>query len=136
MGARLSAKAVCDRRDCGGAIIRVIDIGERRAARRYGLNVPIVVRGVPPARENDVLRGRTRNISTGGVYFTTDGHLAVTEALDFSLTFPGLAQGADVFVTGRARVLRLMQKLTTSEPIGVAAVIENFHIVKPEGGRE
>jgi hypothetical protein len=83
-----------------------------------------------------LIQGRTRNISTGGVYFTTDGHLAVTEPHDFSLTLPGLAQGADVLVTGRARVLRLVQGLTTSEPTGVAAVIENFHIVQPEGGRE
>jgi hypothetical protein len=104
-----------------------------RATRRYGLNLRIVVRRVP-TRENDVLYGKTHNISTGGIYFTTDRRLAVDEVLDFSLTLPRLAQGKDVLVTGRARVLRVAQKPTSSEPIGVAAVIENFHIVQPEGG--
>lgn len=112
-----------------------MEIRERRAAHRYGLDLPIVVRRGPTARENEVLDGKTHNISTCGIYFTIDQRLAVDEILDFSLTFPGLAQGADVLVTGRARVLRLVQKLAVSEPLGVAAVIENFQIAQPQGGR-
>ncbi len=107
---------------------------ERRAAHRYGLDLPIVVRRTPTPRKTDVLYGKTHNISTCGVYFTTDQLLAVDEVLDFSLTFPGLAQGTDVLVTGRARVLRLVQKSTISEPTGVAAVIENFRIIQPQSG--
>lgn len=102
---------------------------ERRAAHRYGLDLPIVVRKVRAPKESDVIYGKTHNISTRGIYFTADRRLAVDELLDFSLTFPGLAPGTHVLVTGRARVLRLEQKLTISEPMGVAAVIENFHIV-------
>ena len=53
--------------------------------------------------------------------------------LDFSLTFPGLAQGADVLVTGRARVLRVVQNSeTASEPAGVAVLTEEYHIAEPE----
>ena len=108
---------------------------ERRAAERYRLNVPIVVRRVPIPLETEALYGKTHNISTRGIYFTTDQRLAVDEMLDFSLTFPGPAGGADVLVTGRARVLRLLQKPTISEPVGVAAVIENFQIVQPGAER-
>jgi len=57
----------------------------------------------------------------------------VDEVLDFSLTFPRLAQGTDVLVTGRARILRV-QNPSISEPIGVAAVIENFQILQPKAG--
>ena len=108
-------------------------VRERRAAQRYGLNVPIVVRRAPTSGETEVLYGKTHNISTRGIYFTTDQPLAVDEMLDFSLTFPGLAEGTHVVVTGWARVLRLVQKPTISEPIGIAAVINSFHVVQPEG---
>lgn len=103
---------------------------ERRAARRYRLDLPIVVRRGPSLRENDVINGETRNISAGGIYFTTDRRLAVDEVVDFSLTFAGLVEGADILVKGRGRVLRLVQKPeAVSERVGVAAAIENFHIL-------
>jgi PilZ domain len=103
---------------------------ERRAAPRYRLDLPIVVRRAPTLRENDVLNGRTRNISAAGIYFTMDQRLAVDEVVDFSLTFARLVEGADILVKGRARVLRMVQTPETiSERLGVAAVIENFHIL-------
>lgn len=106
---------------------------ERRAAHRYWLDVPIIVRRVSTLRDNDVLSGKIRNISTGGIYFTTDRRLAADEVVDFSLTFAGLIDGADILVRGRARVLRVVQKPETiSERVGVAAVIENFQILRPD----
>ena len=101
---------------------------ERRAAARYSLDLPIVVR-----RENEVLSAKTRNISTGGIYFTTDRRLAVDDVLDFSLTFVGLVEGTDVLVRGQARVLRLVQRPENIPGrVGVAAVIENFNILRPD----
>jgi hypothetical protein len=102
---------------------------ERRAAQRFRLHLPIVVRRVSTLSEKDVLNGRTRNVSAGGIYFTTDRRLAVNELVDFSLSFAGLVEGADILVKGRARVLRLVRSETTSERVGVAAAIENFHIL-------
>ena len=110
-------------------IVRV----ERRTARRYGIDLRIVVHRVSKPRESEVVYAKTQDISTRGIYFTTDRCLGVNEMFDFSLTVPGLAEGMDVLVKGRARVLRLVQKLAISEPMGVAAVIEDFHIVRPEG---
>jgi len=101
---------------------------ERRAAPRYLLDVPIIVR-----RENDVLGVKIRNISTGGIYFITNRSLKVDEVVDFSLTFAGLAAGADILVRGRARVLRVVRRpQIVPERLGVAATIENFDILKPE----
>jgi PilZ domain len=102
---------------------------ERRAAQRFRLHLPIVVRRVSTLSEKDVLNGRTRNVSAGGIYFTTDRRLAVNELVDFSLSFAGLVEGVDILVKGRARVLRLVRPETTSERVGVAAAIENFHIL-------
>jgi PilZ domain len=101
---------------------------ERRAAARYPLDLPIIVR-----REKEVLRAKTRNISTGGIYFTTDRRLTVDDVLDFSLTFVGLLEGADVLVRGQARVLRLVQRPgNIPGRVGVAAVIKNFNILRPD----
>ena len=101
---------------------------ERRAAHRYRLHLPIIVSRT--STPNSILNGRTRNISAGGIYFTTDRHLAVNEVVDFSLSFAGLVEGADILVKGQARVLRLVQRPETiSERVGVAAIIENFRIL-------
>ena len=104
---------------------------ERRATKRFQLDMPIIVRRVPTLRENDVLNGKTHNISTGGIYFTTERRLTVNEVVDFSLTFAGLVEGADVLVRGRARVLRLASRPEAmSERVFVAATIEIFHILR------
>jgi hypothetical protein len=105
-------------------------VRERRAGQRYGLELAIALLGAG-LTENDLLLGRTRNISTGGMYFTTGHPLALNEVLNFSLTFPGLAHGAKAFVTGRARVLRVVaDSKAASGPTGVAVVTEEYHILE------
>jgi hypothetical protein len=44
---------------------------ERRAARRYDLSLPIVVRVVPHTR-SEPCHGRIRDISARGIYFIAD----------------------------------------------------------------
>ena len=108
-----------------------MDFRERRTAHRYGLDLPIEVHKLTSPKD-DVVHGKTGNISTGGMYFTAARTCAIDEAFDFSLTFPGLAQGADVLVTGRARVLRLVAKPeNVPEQVGVAASIARFNIAQP-----
>ena len=110
-----------------------METSERRATQRYRLNLSLVLRRAPKVSENDILNGKTRNISTGGMYFTTDRHLAVDEVVDFSLTFVGLAVGTVVIVSGRARVLRSEpRRESISEQVGVAALIQDFQILRPD----
>lgn len=110
-----------------------METSERRAAQRYRLDLSVVLRRAPTVREKRLLNGKTRNISTRGVYFTTDRGLAVDEVIDFSLTFAGFVEGTDILVMGRARVVRLeLNRETISEKVGVAAAIQNFHILRPD----
>ena len=62
------------------------------------------------------------------------GHsVALRDVLDFSLTLPGLAHGADVLVTGRVRVVRVIQNSElASGSVGIAVVTEEYHILEPE----
>lgn len=113
---------------------------ERRASERYGLQLAISFRRVPEVSETDVVLGETEvligetgNISTGGMYFTTAHSLILSEVLNFSLAFPGLAHGADVRVTGRARVVRVAQTHPTAAgQIGVGVITEEYRILEPE----
>jgi hypothetical protein len=110
-----------------------METSERRATQRYRLNLAVVLRRAPKVSESDILNGNTRNISTSGMYFTTDRHLVVNEVVDFSLTFAGLAEGTIVVVSGRARVLRLeSRRETISERVGIAAIIQDFQILRPD----
>jgi hypothetical protein len=101
---------------------------ERRATHRYKLVLPIRVRRIPTSGEGGFLQGEVHDISTSGIYFITNERFAEDDVLDFSLTLRGLTEVPEALITGRARVLRVAE--TTSEPLGVAAIIEKFHIVR------
>src|SRR3989475_9415407 len=58
---------------------------ERRAAHRYDLSLPVIIR-VPYDKDGPTRNGKTRDISTRGVYFTIDQDLAAGAELDITLT--------------------------------------------------
>ncbi len=108
---------------------------ERRTARRYRLALPIVIFRLPKVKDTDPLRGRTRDISTHGLYFTTDRKLAQGAKLNFSLTLPReITSGTQVSITAEATVVRVEKKKAEDniERVGVAAVIERFEIIRAE----
>lgn len=106
---------------------------ERRAARRYDLSLPVVIR-VPINKESGSRNGRTRDISTRGVYFTIDQDLATGAELDITLTLPAeITRGTEVYVRAQGKVVRVEKKAEESDQrIGVAAVIERYDIIRGE----
>ncbi|MGH9692032.1 MAG: PilZ domain-containing protein [Candidatus Acidiferrales bacterium] len=109
---------------------------ERRMARRYDLSLPVSVR-LPISRELGSRNGRTRDISTRGVYFIMEKDLAPGMELDFTLTLPAeITRGTEVFVRAHGRVVRVDQRRDDdSQNIGVAAVIERYDIIRGEASR-
>lgn len=107
---------------------------ERRTARRYDLSLPVNVR-VPVSREPKPQNGRTRDISTRGVYFTVQNDLAPGTEVDFTLTLPAeITRGTEVFVRAHGRVVRVDKRTDDNhESTGVAAVIERYDIIRGEG---
>lgn len=107
---------------------------EQRAAQRYMLALPIVVRRVPMLREADLLYGKTRDISTRGLYFTTYEQLAPGMKFEFSLELPPeITPGSRVLVTAQANTARVeSQQGSQFESVGVGAVIEKFQIIRVE----
>ncbi len=79
---------------------------ERRNARRYDLSLPIIVR--IPAELTDLQEGKTRDISTRGLYFVTEQDLQAGSELDITLTLPAeITHGSEVFVRAAGKVVRV-----------------------------
>ena len=105
---------------------------ERRGAHRYRLPLSVVVKLMPASSEPELLHARTRDVSTGGVYFTTDRQLPVGMKFDLSLTLPvEVTQDSPVIVAAQARVVRQEEKSENStRRVGIAAQFERYSLVR------
>jgi hypothetical protein len=105
---------------------------ERRAARRYRLPLKVEVRRVPMAKELEVLCARLEDVSTQGLYFTSDHRLAVGTRFYFSLTLPTeLTHDSCVVIDAQARVVRVAdQPENVIKRVGIAALIERYNIIQ------
>jgi hypothetical protein len=108
-------------------------MSERRTARRYDLSLPVIIR-IPVEKDAGSRTGKTRDISTRGVYFTIDNDLSAGAELDLTITLPAeVTGGTEVFIRAIGKVVRVDKRSADSErPVGVAAVIERYEIVRNE----
>ena|SRR3974390_1099231 len=104
---------------------------ERRTARRYDLTLPVSIRF---EGESLVSRqhGKTRDISTRGLYFVVGQELEDGSELDMTLTLPAeITHGTDVLVRAHGKVVRVERRLEDGESrLGVAAVIQRYDIIR------
>ena len=109
---------------------------ERRTTRRYDLSLPIIIR-VPTERALDTKQGKTRDVSTRGLYFVIEQDLEAGSELDITLTLPAeITRGTEVFVRALGKVVRVEQRLEDGNTrMGVAAVIERYDIIRGEAAR-
>src|SRR6202051_2902844 len=106
---------------------------ERRTARRYDLSLPVIIR-VPIEKETFSRSGKTRDISTRGVYFTIDQDLGAGAELDITLTLPAeVTRGSEVFIRAMGKVVRIDKKPDNgSTRVGVAAGLGRSEIIRNE----
>ena len=78
--------------------------------------------------------GRTRDISTHGVYLLVDNELSSGAELDLTMTLPAeVTGGTEVFIRAIGKVVRIEKTPESSnDRLGVAAVIERYEIVRNE----
>ena len=109
---------------------------ERRTARRYDLSLPIIIR-VPTERELDTQQGKTRDVSTRGLYFVVGLNLEAGSELDMTMTLPAeITHGTEVFVRALGKVVRVERRMEDGNTrMGVAAVIERYDIIRGETAR-
>ena len=106
---------------------------ERRTARRYDLSLPVSIR-VPINQESTSRSGKTRDISTRGVYLILDSDLSAGAELYLTMTLPAeVTGGTEVFIRAIGKVVRVEKSSADeSQRVGVAAVIERYEIVRNE----
>jgi c-di-GMP-binding flagellar brake protein YcgR len=106
---------------------------ERRTARRYDLSLPIIIR-IPVEKETSPRSGKTRDISTRGLYFTIDQDPGAGAELDITLTLPSeVTRGSEVFIRATGKVVRVDKRHEDGNSrVGVAAVIERYEIIRNE----
>jgi hypothetical protein len=111
-------------------------MSERRNARRYDLSLPIIVR-IPKQRVAENQNGKTRDISTRGLYFVIDQDLQAGSELDITLTLPAeVTHSSEVFVRAMGKFVRVERRGEDGElRMGVAAVIERYDIIRGESAR-
>jgi len=104
---------------------------ERRAARRYDLSLPVMIRAAAHGVA-ETQKGKTRDISTRGLYFVIDQDLGDGSDLDIMLTLPGeMTHGDEVLVKASGKVVRVEPRVEDGTPRqGVAAVIERYDIMR------
>lgn len=109
---------------------------ERRTARRYDLSLPVIIR-VPTERQVDSQEGKTRDISTRGLYFVIEQDLEAGSELDITMTLPAeITHGTEVFVRALGKVVRVEPRMEDgSSRMGVAAVIERYDIIRGEAAK-
>jgi hypothetical protein len=109
---------------------------ERRTTRRYDLSLPIIIRA-STERALDTKKGKTRDVSTRGLYFVIEQDLEAGSELDITLTLPAeITHGTEVFVRALGKVVRVEQRLEDGNTrMGVAAVIERYDIIRGEAAR-
>jgi PilZ domain len=108
-------------------------MSERRTARRYDLALPVIIR-VPVDKETTARNGKTRDISTRGLYFTIDQEMGAGAELDITLTLPSeVTRGTEVFIRAMGKVVRVDHAAENgSSRVGVAAVIERYEIIRSD----
>ena len=111
----------------------VTSMVNRRTARRYELSLPVIVRG-PVDKEAASLTGKTRDISSHGVYFTVDNKLSAGARLDLTMILAAeVTGGTEVFIKATGRVIRVVTRSIDGEQkVDVAAILERYEIIRNE----
>ena len=106
---------------------------ERRTTRRYDLSLPMIIR-IPSAQAFNSKQGKTRDISTRGLYFVVDQNLEAGSEVDITLTLPAeITHGSEVFVRALGKIVRIDRRMEDGNThMGVAAVIERYDIIRGE----
>lgn len=98
---------------------------ERRANRRFSLDLPIIVKFV----DNQVhdMRGQTRDVSSRGVFFYVSSRLKEGAAIEFVMTLPSeITLAEPIRVRCFGKIMRLEQE---AGKLGVAVAIEKYDFV-------
>jgi len=107
-------------------------VSEQRKNQRFELKLPIeLVRaggeGVPQV-------GETRNLSSGGVLFTSDGKLQKGDPIEYLVTLPSQGEEVGLRLRCMGKVVRVDERETEASaarhPFSIAATLERHEFLR------
>lgn len=105
---------------------------ERRAARRYDLSLSAIV-SAPSGVYGIEQRGKTRDVSTRGVYLVLERPVSRDSEVDLRMFLSTDPSGGAVLVRAVGKIVRLEELFQNrTRRFGVAAVLRRYEIVRSE----
>ena len=102
---------------------------EQRNTRRFALELPISIKFLDDGKCE--MTGRSRDVSSRGVFIYLDSDIAEGAAMDFVMTLPPeVTLASPIRVRCRGKVLRVEKKDGREQ--GVAVAIEKYDFVGEE----
>lgn len=101
---------------------------EQRKTHRYDLKLPFEL--IRTGSKHVGKTGETRNLSSGGVLFTTDADVAVGQPIEFVITLQTGEDGSSVQLRCVGKVVRIERRHDSSKPPTVAATVERFEFIR------
>jgi PilZ domain-containing protein len=104
---------------------------ELRKAQRYSLSLPVTIH-FPLEKLSVFLRGKTSDISTGGVYLVVEDDPGPGTPLNLTITIPvEITGGSEVLIHLKGKVVRVESCMEGAlEKFGVAATIESYEMAR------
>jgi hypothetical protein len=118
----------------GTKLARKVAMEERRTAQRYKISAAVVVRCQSTAMASEFIHAETHDVSTRGIFFTSNQRFAVGTRVGLSLTIPLQATDrSQLVVDAKAKVMRVEENPDNAiGRVGIAAVIDTYDIVQPK----
>jgi len=105
-----------------------VPVREQRKTPRYDLKLPFEL--IRTGSKHVGKLGETRNLSSGGVLFTTDADVHVGQPIEFVITLQSSEEGACVQLRCMGKVIRIERKHDSVKPPLIAATVERFEFMR------
>lgn len=108
-------------------------MGEQRKTKRFEIQLPVelVRTGSEPVSRS----GETQNMSSGGVLFTSEAEMPIGDPIEYLVTLPSAAPGAQVRLRCMGKVIRSQDTKTSEQsvvrrPFAIAATLERYEFIR------
>ena len=108
-------------------------MSEQRKTKRF--EIQLLVELVRTGSEPVSRAGETRNMSSGGVLFTSEAEMPVGDPIEYLVTLPSAASGASVRLRCmgkviRSQAVRASEQATGRRPFAIAATLERYEFIR------
>lgn len=108
-------------------------MSEQRKTKRFEIQLPLEL--VRNGSETTSRAGETRNMSSGGVLFTSDSEMPIGDSIEYLVTLPSSLAGFSVRLRCMGKVIRsqdanALEGTAVRRPYAIAATLERYEFIR------